>query len=44
MKHKNYGDIIEKHIHSIEFIREEFLNMDDLTDLEVIMGIRDWDD
>ncbi|ODS35865.1 MAG: hypothetical protein A7316_03135 [Candidatus Altiarchaeales archaeon WOR_SM1_86-2] len=44
MKYTKYEDIINRHIHSLEFLREEFSGMDNLTDLKVIMGIRDWDD
>ncbi len=35
-------DVIEKHVKSIEWIREELLSMDELAN--PVMGISDWDD
>ena len=39
---KNNNTLIEKYVNSIEWIREEFIMMDDL--INPIMGIKDWDD
>jgi selenophosphate synthetase-related protein len=37
-----YGGLIEKHVKSIEWIREELLEMDSL--IHPVMGIASWDD
>ncbi|HIE34084.1 MAG TPA: hypothetical protein EYP86_02970 [Candidatus Altiarchaeales archaeon] len=37
-----YKDIIERYVDSIDWLRSQFLEMDSMMD--VIMGIRDWDD
>lgn len=39
---KSYDFVLDRYIRSIEWLREEFSEMDDLAD--VVMGIRDWDD
>ncbi len=36
------GDGVEKYVESIEFLRDLYLEMDDL--INPVMGIRDWDD
>ncbi len=39
---QDYNSIIRKYIKSIEWLREEFLDMDEIAN--PVMGIRDWDD
>jgi len=36
------NDLIEKYVKSLEWLREEFLEMDDM--INPVMGIKDWDD
>ncbi len=38
------GDLIERHVTSLAWLRELFLGMDGVGDVEKVMGVGDWDD
>ncbi len=39
---KEYEKLIEKHVHSLKWLRKELLEMDSL--INPVMGVKDWDD